>query len=38
MDAGQIVEQGTHHELLKAEGAYFDLYNAQFAAPVSDAV
>ncbi|MBH0007887.1 ABC transporter ATP-binding protein [Salinibacterium sp. SWN1162] len=36
MDAGQIVEQGTHRELLKAEGAYFDLYNAQFAAPVSD--
>ncbi|TQO19877.1 ATP-binding cassette subfamily B protein [Rhodoglobus vestalii] len=38
MDAGQIVEQGTHHELLEAEGAYFDLYNAQFAAPVSGAV
>ncbi|MGV8876497.1 MAG: ABC transporter ATP-binding protein [Rhodoglobus sp.] len=37
MDAGQIVEQGTHHELLQAQGAYFDLYNAQFAAPVSDA-
>lgn len=38
MDAGQIVEQGTHRELLKAEGAYFDLYNAQFAAPVSDTI
>jgi ATP-binding cassette subfamily B multidrug efflux pump len=38
MDAGQIVEQGTHHELLEAEGAYFALYNAQFVAPVSDTV
>ena len=31
MDAGQIVEQGTHDELLAAGGAYFTLYNAQFA-------
>jgi ATP-binding cassette subfamily B protein len=38
MDAGQIVEQGTHAQLLEARGAYFDLYNAQFAAPVSDGV
>jgi ATP-binding cassette subfamily B multidrug efflux pump len=38
MDAGHIVEQGTHHELLEAKGAYFDLYNAQFAAPVVDTV
>jgi ATP-binding cassette subfamily B multidrug efflux pump len=28
------VEQGTHSELLAAEGAYFRLYNAQFAAAV----
>jgi len=34
MDAGQIVEQGTHAELLAAGGAYFALYNAQFAAAV----
>ncbi|WP_022884215.1 ABC transporter ATP-binding protein [Glaciibacter superstes] len=38
MESGQIVEQGTHAELLAAEGAYFDLYNAQFAAPVTDEV
>ena len=38
MESGQIVEQGTHAELLEARGAYFDLYNAQFAAPVSDEV
>ncbi|MEO6825749.1 MAG: ABC transporter ATP-binding protein [Microbacteriaceae bacterium] len=38
MDAGQIVEQGNHAQLLQAEGAYFDLYNAQFAAPAADEV
>ncbi len=36
MDAGAIVEQGTHAELLAAKGAYFTLYNAQFAAPVDE--
>jgi ATP-binding cassette subfamily B protein len=38
MNAGAIVEQGTHEELLQKRGAYFDLYNAQFAAPVVDVV
>jgi ATP-binding cassette subfamily B protein len=33
MEHGQIVEQGSHDELLAAEGAYARLYNAQFAAP-----
>jgi ATP-binding cassette subfamily B multidrug efflux pump len=37
MDAGAIVEQGTHAELLAAKGAYYTLYNAQFAAPIDDA-
>jgi ATP-binding cassette subfamily B protein len=27
---GEIVERGTHESLLKAKGAYFDLYHAQF--------
>ena len=36
MDAGRIVEQGTHGELLAAGGAYFELYNAQFALPVDE--
>ncbi len=36
MQDGQIVEQGTHDELLDRRGAYFDLYNAQFAAPDVD--
>jgi ATP-binding cassette subfamily B multidrug efflux pump len=38
MESGRIVEQGTHAQLLAAEGAYFNLYNAQFAAPVADEV
>jgi ATP-binding cassette, subfamily B, multidrug efflux pump len=32
MESGRIVEQGTHDELLAAEGAYHRLYSAQFAA------
>jgi ATP-binding cassette subfamily B protein len=31
MENGKIVEQGDHEELLKAGGAYYNLYNAQFA-------
>ncbi|GHA92288.1 MULTISPECIES: ABC transporter ATP-binding protein [Streptomyces] len=31
MESGSIVEQGTHDELLAAEGAYARLYAAQFA-------
>ncbi len=33
MESGAIVEQGTHDELLKKDGAYARLYEAQFAAP-----
>jgi ATP-binding cassette, subfamily B, multidrug efflux pump len=36
MEDGQIVEQGTHHELLEARGHYFDLYNSQFAAAIEE--
>jgi len=32
MEAGRIVEQGSHAELLAAHGAYHALYHAQFAA------
>jgi ATP-binding cassette subfamily B multidrug efflux pump len=34
MENGQIVEQGTHDELVVAGGAYARLYSAQFAAAV----
>jgi ATP-binding cassette subfamily B protein len=30
MDAGRVVEQGSHDELLGRRGAYHDLYNSQF--------
>ncbi|MEY2418741.1 MAG: ATP-binding cassette, subfamily multidrug efflux pump [Actinomycetota bacterium] len=33
MEHGRIVEQGTHHELLSRDGAYYRLYNSQFVAP-----
>jgi ATP-binding cassette subfamily B protein len=31
MDQGQVIEQGNHQELLKANGFYADLYNSQFS-------
>ena len=31
MEAGRIVEQGAHQELLDRRGSYHDLYNSQFA-------
>ncbi len=34
MDAGRIVEHGTHDELLTARGAYHRLYSAQFSGAV----
>ena len=40
MEAGSIVEHGTHEELLAAGGAYHRLYSAQFSgalAPAEDA-
>ena len=30
MNHGDIIEQGTHDELLLEGGAYADLYNSQF--------
>jgi ATP-binding cassette, subfamily B, multidrug efflux pump len=36
MEEGQIVEQGTHTELLAAGGAYAQLYQAQFAQAMAE--
>ena len=32
LDHGQIVEQGTHQELLARKGFYYQLYTSQYAA------
>jgi ATP-binding cassette, subfamily B, multidrug efflux pump len=37
MEAGSIVEQGTHAELLAARGHYYALYNSQFSEASVDA-
>jgi len=36
MENGSIVEQGTHTDLLEAQGAYARLYKAQFAQAVAE--
>ena len=36
MESGRIVEQGSHEGLLDARGAYYDLYQSQFAAPAAE--
>jgi ATP-binding cassette subfamily B protein len=38
MERGAIVEQGTHEELLARRGAYYELYNSQFAEALAEAV
>lgn len=36
MEAGRIVEQGSHEELLAAQGAYYYLYQSQFTGAATD--
>jgi len=36
MEQGNIVEQGTHAELIQIEGAYWRLYNSQFEQAATD--
>jgi ATP-binding cassette subfamily B protein len=36
MDAGRIVEQGDHADLLRKRGVYYALYQSQFAETVGD--
>ena len=37
LDDGEIIERGTHRELLEARGFYFDLYMSQYRREVDDA-
>jgi ABC-type multidrug transport system fused ATPase/permease subunit len=36
LEAGRIVERGTHHELLSAGGRYAELYHTQFDDPTAE--
>jgi ATP-binding cassette, subfamily B, multidrug efflux pump len=38
MEHGRIVERGTHHELLEANGRYAELYHSQFAGRIGSAL
>jgi ATP-binding cassette subfamily B protein len=38
MDKGVVVEEGTHDELIEAQGAYWRLYEAQQRQADSEAV
>ena len=29
LDHGKVMEQGTHHELMKKKGMYYELYTSQ---------
>ncbi len=37
MDHGRIVEQGSHHDLLRRHGFYYQLYNSQFTEAMAEA-
>ena len=37
MDAGHIVEQGNHADLLRRHGVYYSLYNSQFTQDLAEA-
>jgi ATP-binding cassette, subfamily B, multidrug efflux pump len=38
MNHGRIIEQGTHDDLIRRHGFYYDLYNSQFSEALDEAV
>lgn len=36
MNKGNVIEQGTHQELLAKKGFYYNLYNSQFAGAIAE--
>jgi hypothetical protein len=38
IDAGQILEHGTHHDLLARRGRYYELYTNQFTHEQEDEI
>ncbi len=38
MKDGEVIESGTHHELLRQKGYYFDLYKTQFLSDTEKAI
>ena len=38
LDAGNLVEQGTHDELLARQGLYYELYTSQFKGKIATLV
>jgi len=37
VDGGRIVEQGSHQDLLRRHGFYYNLYNSQFTDALAEA-
>jgi ABC-type multidrug transport system fused ATPase/permease subunit len=38
IEAGRIIEEGTHHSLIRRRGHYYDLYRSQFTHERQEAV
>jgi ABC-type multidrug transport system fused ATPase/permease subunit len=38
VDGGRVVEQGTHRELIRRQGRYYELYTQQFTREKEDEI